>query len=140
MSDAPVVHVRPDVDIQKAIISVITQYPPTAADRHTIHVSVQDGAVVLSGHVRTPINRRYLLNEIPKIDGVRAVDSSTLYDDESIRIETGQRVPPGVLVSVRYGTVALTGSLPHGTELDTLAAAIAAVPGVQRVVASIDGS
>jgi osmotically-inducible protein OsmY len=41
---------------------------------------------------------------------------------------------------VRYGTVALTGSLPHGAELDTLAAAIAAVPGVQRVVASIDGS
>ncbi|MDZ4770904.1 MAG: BON domain-containing protein [Chloroflexota bacterium] len=136
MTDAADIAVRPDMDIHKQITSIITQYPPTASDRFYIITSVQDGVVVLSGHVKTPINRRYLINEIPKVPGVRALDSSSLFDDETIRIEAGRRLPQGVMANVRYGTVALSGEVPAGTDLDVIAAAVSAVPGVLRVVAN----
>lgn len=127
---------RPDIDILSDVNSVIAQYPPTAADRHSFTTTVQDGLVTLHGHVRTPISRRYLINELPKLDGVRALDSDALFDDESIRLDVGRLLPDGAMANVLQGTVALAGALPHGDDLVALADVLARVPGVVRVVAN----
>ncbi|MBL8131286.1 MAG: BON domain-containing protein [Anaerolineae bacterium] len=136
MTEPAVVVQRPDIDIHNEIVSIITQYPPTAADRFHIHVSVQEGVVVLSGHVLTPINRRYLINQIPKVVGVQSVDGTQLFDDETIRLEVGRRLPKGLVANVRRGTVTLSGALPGEEPMQGIAALVASVPGVVRIVAT----
>lgn len=137
MAEPTVTLKRPDIDIQNDIVSIIVQYPPTAADRHHIDVKVADGVVTLTGHVLTPINRRFLLNRIPRVHGVRALDSTLLHDDETIRLDIGQQIGADMFANVRYGTVALSGKVPEGDDLDALAGLIASVPGVVRVVANV---
>lgn len=136
MADAPAVNQRPDIDISDDINDIILRYPPTASDHNHIHYAVQDGLVALGGHVKTPISRRFLLNEVPNIEGVRGVDVSRLYDDETIRIEVGRLVPQGVFANVQFGNVVLSGKLPDGTGIEALAQSVGGVPGVKRVVAS----
>lgn len=137
MSEPTIVQQRPDMDIQNDILAIIVQYPPTSADRHQIEVSVTDGQVMLKGHVKTPINRRYLINQIPAVSGVQSVDCSQLYDSETIRLEVGRRLPQGVIANVRFGTVVLTGELPENVNVEALAQSVANVPGVARVATSL---
>ncbi len=135
MAEPTTAHARPDIDIENDIYDLIMTYPPTASDRRQIHIRVQGGAVTLSGHVKTPINRRYLLNKVPQLSGVTHFDSSRLFDEETIRIDSGRALPIGVLVNVRMGTVILTGTLPEGVDLEAVATTINRLPGVERVVA-----
>jgi osmotically-inducible protein OsmY len=125
---------RPDVDIVESIMEIIAHYPPLAADRPHLKIGVQSGHVVLSGHVRTPITRRYLLERVAEVADVTGVDSDHLYDEESIRLEVGAALPDGVMAAPRYGTVILTGALPGGDALDALIQRVGSVRGVDRII------
>lgn len=125
---------RPDMDIEEDIHTMIAHYPPLQADRHKFDIDVVDGVVIPHGHVKSVISRRYLLDQIVKVRGVRGVNGERLYDEEDIRLEAGQRIPTGVIANVFYGSVVLTGVLPEGVTEEEVARAVAQVPGVERVV------
>jgi len=131
-TDAPVT--RPDIDILDDIHLWMTGYPPLVNDRNYIRVGVEGGIVNLSGNVKTPITRGYLLSNVRKIDGVQGVDDSALYDDETIRLHVGLALTEGAIGQVEWGTVILAGKLPEGDALDALIASIGKIPGARRVV------
>jgi osmotically-inducible protein OsmY len=133
MAEHHTISARSDLDIRKDIIALITTYPPLAYDRHHIDVHVHDGQVVLTGNVRTPINRTYLQSQAVGVEGVTGVDTSRLYDDESLRTDAGRVLPTGVVVNVNNGVVVLSGDLA-GENVDALGSAVAALPGVVRVL------
>lgn len=135
MSHAPTIEQRPDIDIQSEIDHLIAHYPPLQHDRHQVVLTVKAGLVTISGNVQSAITRRYLLNELPEIPGVVAVNAEALHDDSTIRLEAGRSVPPGVVVArVRFGAVVLAGQ--HPADVDAVVAAVAAIPGVVQVVTS----
>jgi osmotically-inducible protein OsmY len=126
--------IRPDVDIEEDVRALIAHYPPLQADRHQVRTRVNDGVVTVEGHVRSVISQRYLLDRIPMIAGVKAVDASGLYNEEAIRLEAGQRIPSGVLANAVYSAVVLTGKLPDGTSAESVVEAVSQIPGVMRVI------
>lgn len=129
----PTTTIRPDIDIREDIVSIIVKYPPLAADRFHIDVEVVNGEVILKGHAATPINRTYLLDYAALVDGVKGIDTRHFHDDETLRLAAGRLVPEGANVNVRSGIVVLS-SLPAETEIDAVAQAVAALPGVVKVV------
>jgi osmotically-inducible protein OsmY len=133
------VSTRPDIDIDDDVLNIILHYPPLAADRHHIHIEVQDGTVSLSGHTSNPISRKYLVEKVAGIPGVIGVSADLLYDEASISLNAGQVISPGVLVNVRYGTVLLSGKVPADVDADALAMRVAEIPGVMRVVTTFSG-
>ncbi len=126
--------IRPAVDILEDLYNLIAHYPPLQSDRHHLRIEVQDGVVILSGHVRTPNTYRYLLNHVAEVRGVTSVNYQLLFVEEVIRLETGRRIPLGVIANVAYGAVILTGKLPTDTSAETVVNNVAQVPGVDRVV------
>jgi osmotically-inducible protein OsmY len=88
----------------------------------------------LSGHVKSPISRRYLLDRAAQVSGVRAVDGEGLFTEETIRLEAGRHIPSGVIANAYYGTVILTGKLPDGTSAAEIVNQLAQIPGVERVI------
>ncbi|HEX2906808.1 MAG TPA: BON domain-containing protein [Phototrophicaceae bacterium] len=130
---------RHDLDIQAEVDRLKLSYPPLTKDRHSVHVQVTEGIVKISGHVQTPNTRQYFLNTVPSVPGVVAVDASELFDDESIRLEAGQRLPDGVNVGrSQYGNLVLVGKLPTGTTESEIVGRVARVQGVRRVVAAFE--
>jgi osmotically-inducible protein OsmY len=135
MAETHVISQRPDVDIQDDIGRLIVRYPPLQKDRYAIQTQVVNGTVMVSGHVQTPITRHYFLSRLTSIPGVVAVHADQFYDDETIRIEAGKMIPVGVILGkVFYGTAVLSGELPSSMSADEVAAQVARVPGVLRVV------
>ncbi len=129
---------RPSVDIEEDIQGIIAHYPPLQADRHKLHIDVEDGVVALSGHVKTLITRRYVRDRAAQVRGVQAVNGERLYTEETIRLEAGQRIPLGVIANAIYGTVVLTGTLPEGKAAEEIASAVAQIPGVERVITKFE--
>jgi len=125
---------RPAIDIEEDIRDVIAHYPPLQADRRHIDLEVKNGEVTLSGHVKSLNTRRYFLDQVPAISGVRDVKSDRLYTEESIRLESGRRIPQGVIANAVYGTVVLTGTLPDGKTAEDVVKEVAQIDGVERVV------
>ncbi len=128
----PTVH-RPDEDIEEEIELLIRSFSPLKSSRGYFTYKSVDGHVVVEGNVRSPQARRVLLDNIPHIRGVVSCDSAKLVDDEMVRIAVGELLPPGVLASVHFGAVALTGNLPDGASADTIIDAVSKIPGVRRV-------
>ncbi len=127
--------VRPDVDIIEDIEDRIAHYPPTMRDRRHIQVSSQGGLVTLKGNVKTPNTRSVLLETLPQVEGVKEVSADELYDDESIRLDVGRMIEPGVMfANIEYGVVVLSGRLPSGKSAEEIVRQVAQVPGVRRVV------
>jgi osmotically-inducible protein OsmY len=124
---------RPDLDIEEDIGRLITSFAPLKASRGYFTFQSENGYVRVSGNVHTPQARRVLLDNIPRIKGVVGTELTDLYDDEMVRFAIGQLLPPGVLATVHYGAVALTGTLPDGASESTIVQAVEAVPGVRRV-------
>jgi hypothetical protein len=126
---------RHDLDILDDVERLIAQYPPARKDQHAINTDVKNGHVILTGHVQTPITRRYLLDMIPTIEGVRSVAADAFFDDENTRLDIGKVIPVGVILArIQYGIAVLAGKLPDGTNGDELAARVSQVPGVARTV------
>jgi osmotically-inducible protein OsmY len=137
MAHAPTVEQRPDVDIHGEIDHLIAHYPPLQHDRHQITITVESGVVTVRGNLQSGVTHRYLLNNLPELEGVVAVNAEALYNDEVIRLEAGRVVPPGVVVArVRYGQIVLGGRLPAGTAQEAVTGAAAQIPGVTRVLTS----
>jgi len=133
------IKLRPNVDVESDIENVIVHYPPLMNDRHHIHYSVQDGVATLSGHVKTPITRQYLLARVAEIPGVTSTSADQLYDDESIRLDVGRFIPPGMVGTVEYGRVILAGDVPSGTNIEDVMAQISQLPGVDKVIKAYKG-
>jgi osmotically-inducible protein OsmY len=125
---------RPAVDILDDIYNLIAHYPPLQADRHHIHIDVNDGVVNLSGHVRSAITEGYLVDRVKQVPGVRVVVADQLFNEEEIRLETGRRIPPGVIANVYYGAAVLTGKLPPDVTPESVVEGVAHIPGVEQVV------
>ncbi len=135
----PTIH-RPDEDIEEEIELLIRSFSPLKTSRGYFNYKSVDGHVSVEGNVRSPQARRVLIDNIPHIRGVVSCDSTKLVDDEMVRIAVGELLPPGVLASVHYGAVALTGNLPEGASADTITEAVSKVQGVRRVGAEFDAS
>lgn len=137
MSDVQATLTRPDIDILEDIETLIVRYPPSANDRHHLHVDVQNGIARLTGYVKTNITQRYLADQIPLVPGVVGIEFNRLYCDETIRLEVGQVLPVGMFATVEYGSVILSGTLPASTGLHDLVTKVGAVAGVRRVLTTI---
>jgi len=122
---------RSDLDIAEDIHKFIRTYAPLVQARPFIEAEVHEGRVTLRGHTRSPQARRVLVDNVPDIAGVVALDASQLYDDETLRLELGKVLPRGVRVRVNFGGVAVGGVLPAGTTAEDISAAIKRVPGVR---------
>lgn len=131
-------NVRPDEALSEAVDTLIIRYPPLKADRKRIHVHIHDGSVTVEGHLRTAITRRYLMERLPLLDGVRSVNAEHLYDDETLQRETGHVLAEmgadGALINIQYGIAVVTGTPPVGNAAQSLADRLAALPGVEKVV------
>lgn len=136
MNNLVAIETRPDIDIVEDVKQIIAHYPPLVTDRRHIDIVSHHGAVVISGHVQSPINRRYLADRAQLIAGVVSVDVDSLCDEESIRFEVGNVLPEGVVSAVRYGTVILSGAFPADTTEAALLESVSAVKGVERVLTS----
>lgn len=126
-----------DTDLEHAVQQVFIGYPPLMHDRHRVHVAVSDGHVTLRGHVKSAVTRDYLVRQTRLVPGVRTVDASALYDDDTIRREAGRAVPHGIFVTVEYGAVVLSGRLPAGETLEGLVQRVGQTPGVHRVLTNV---
>jgi osmotically-inducible protein OsmY len=124
---------RPDEDIEDEIELLIRSFAPLKASRNYFRFKSTNGHVTVEGNIRSPQARRVLLDNLPHIRGVIGVDSTKLYDDEMVRVAVGQLLPPGVLATVHYGAVALTGDLPDGASADAIIEAVRQLSGVRRV-------
>jgi osmotically-inducible protein OsmY len=124
---------RPAEDIAADIAALIRSYHPLRQSRHWFTYTVVDGVVTLHGNVKPAVAQRVLLDNLPHIPGVEAVNADDLHSDEQIRIAVGQIVPPGVLVHVDFGRVALDGALPPRRKAEPLIKKIEKVPGVREV-------
>lgn len=131
---------RPDVDIQQDIADVFPGYPPLLHDRSRMDVTVADGVITASGHVRTAQSREYFEREARKIPGVRGIDTSALYDDDTLRIQSGRATPLEVYTNVSYGAVVLTGEVPEHMMLSEIVNAVEAIPGVRKVIPNFEAS
>ena len=125
-----------DIDILARIQHELSSYPPYMADRHRVHFSVNDGVVVVSGYVKSPITETFVVNRVRNVPGVSDVMDDDFYNDEEIRLDVGRVVPPGVMVTIEYGAVILSGNLPEGTTVEQLVHKVGQVPGVHHVVTS----
>ncbi|NDJ61637.1 MAG: BON domain-containing protein [Chloroflexi bacterium] len=137
MAERAAPSLRPDVDILEDLHRAIGDYPPLVADRRRYRISIDDGHVTLSGHVRTPINRRTLIERVQAVADVQSVTTDDLHDDETIRIAAGQAVPAGMSVIVEYGAVILSGRLPAGAAAEPVVERVLTIPGVTRVVTAL---
>ncbi|MBZ0277223.1 MAG: BON domain-containing protein [Anaerolineae bacterium] len=135
MTHTETIEQRPDVDIVGDIEHLIAHYPPLQHDRGYFTVSVTAGVVTVSGHVQSPITRRYMMDALPEVPGVVAVQAESLHDDQSIRLEAGRIVPSNVQVArVQFGIVVLGGSLPADATAEAVVADVQQVAGVRQVV------
>jgi hypothetical protein len=127
---------RPDVDILADLDEITLAYPPLSNDRFHLNMTVNNGAVSVSGYVKTMNTRSYLLRTLGLIEGITSVDTEYLFVDDLMRLDVGRAVPVGISVWAEYGTVVLSGRLPHGAVPADVAARVGAVPGVVKVVTS----
>ncbi len=136
MAETSGVVAQTDTMIEEDIYHLMMSYTPVKHDRHQIEVAVKDGHITVSGYVKGRPAHTFIIQQLPKINGVKPVDTTALYFDENIRIQTGHMIPYGVLVAVEYGSVILSGNLPEGETVEALVKKVAHVPGVHRVLTS----
>lgn len=134
MSEASVTQSRPDMDILEDIRHIEHGYPPLVNDRHQVKFDVKDGVVTISGYTKSMPTHNYVVNRTAEIDGVKEVVAKEFYNDEAIRLNVGQAIPVGVVLSVEYGTVILAGKLPEGKTVEEIVRAVGLVEGVRRVI------
>src|SRR5262249_1154940 len=129
-----------DADIESDIEHLIAHYPPLAKDRHAINFSAKEGVVTITGHVLTPITRRYFLDRLSDIPGIKDVHAEHFFDDQSIRLDIARGLAAGVLLArTHYGVAVLTGEHPEGMTLAQVVEQVRQVPGVVKVVSGFGG-
>ncbi len=124
---------RSDVDILNDIHNLLYAYPPVSHDRDFFHVTVKDGVVTVSGHLRSAVAHRWIRAALSQVEGVQALCLDTLYNDDELRLQIGHLVPPGVFVNVNHGAVTLTGHLPPEVTDAQVVQQVASVKGITRI-------
>jgi osmotically-inducible protein OsmY len=124
---------RPDEDIEEEIGHLIRSFATLKASRPYFTYHSERGQVTLKGNVRSAQARAVLIDNIPRLRGVVGCDATALYEDEALRFEVAQLIPPGLFANVHYGVVGLTGQLPTGASAEAIINAINQVSGVRRV-------
>ncbi|MCI0713430.1 MAG: BON domain-containing protein [Chloroflexi bacterium] len=120
-----------DEGILIAIHDFVRSYDPLNAAKEHLHFEVLDGVVRVTGHVQGARQKRVLLDNLPDLPGVVAVDDTGLYDDDTILYNVGMLLPRGVRARVSYGDVYLIGTAP--TDVNKLIMDVSKVPGVLEV-------
>jgi osmotically-inducible protein OsmY len=121
---------QPDVDIEADIRAFVRSFDPLKQSDRYFSYHVQDGVVTLKGNVRSAAAKHALLENLPKIAGVKAIHAEGLYDDDALRLAIGRLVPPGTIARVNYGRVVLSGYLPSGTDSQAVIDKVKSVAGV----------
>lgn len=125
--------VTSDEGIAGNIRTLLRSYDPLKASRDTLDFAVMNGVVRFSGYVNNKRSYRVLMDNVPDIPGVVAVDDTHLYDDETLTYEIGEVLPLGLRVRAEGGEVFLMGRVPSDVDVQELILDIAEVPGVARV-------
>jgi hypothetical protein len=133
---------RPDEDILADLWEAVGQIDTIGStDKRSLSIAIQDGAVVLEGHVAGTFNWRRVENIARSVPGVNAVHND-LVADSDLEIQVAQalardaRTRPYILrVGSYHGWIRLGGTVPC-QELQSAAEAVAAqVPAVRGVIA-----
>lgn len=124
---------RSDEVIAQEIREFIRANDPVKASRPNFSFNVINGVVRLDGYVANRREYRILLDNIPEMAGVVAVDDTMLYDDENLLLKVAHYLPRGVRVRVEDGKVSLLGQIEDDTDAIELILDLAAVPGVDEV-------
>lgn len=140
---------RPDSDLKNDVIDEL-QWLPSVDSTH-IGVSVEDGAVTLSGAVDSYPEMRLAGHAAQRVHGVTALaqeltvrgDEHAANDSDIARMagESLQRagdVPAGVRISVRDQVVTLSGAVTWQYERVAAERAISHTPGIVGVVDTIE--
>lgn len=123
---------RPAIDIQEDIQIIINNYPPLRESDPYLFIAVRgEGHITFTGNVRTRIIRRVLIDSTRLVPGVKEINDDTLYDDDTLLVQLGAVVPPGIYLTAVNGQVVLSGRAPDEPEL--LVELVKAVPGVREV-------
>ena len=122
-----------DEVISQQIRDFLRVYDPVKASRPNFSFNVINGIVRLEGYVANRREYRVLMDNIPGMPGVVAVDDSMLFDDEALLMALAQHSPMGVRIRVEDGVVMLMGRIQDGTDPMELVLDLAAVPGVSKV-------
>ncbi len=122
-----------DEVIAQQIRDFLRGYDPVKASRPNFGFNVINGIVRLEGYVANRREYRVLMDNIPGMPGVVAVDDSQLFDDETLVMALAQYLPMGARLRVEDGVVSLTGHIEDGTDPMELVLDLAAVPGVSEV-------
>ncbi|GAB4576292.1 MAG: hypothetical protein Kow0077_31980 [Anaerolineae bacterium] len=130
---------RPVEDINEDIAAIIRRFHPLAQSRHFFTYEVTpEGVVRFSGHIKSQVAQKILLDSVARIPGVSGVDISDLHTEEELRIAVGRVLPPGVRARVDYGDVILVGKLPPRHKVETLVKKVASIPGVVHVQTALE--
>lgn len=105
-----------DEDILEAIHAFIRSYDPLRMSRSHLHIAVHSGVVTISGYVKNARTHELLINALPNLEGVVAVDANHLYDDDNLLMKVGKRIPRGTRARVDHGRVTLMGQRPSDPE------------------------
>lgn len=138
MAQPQVVNARPDIDIMAELNHLLTQYRPLMHDRHNIQFDVQAGVVTVEGYVKSRPAYNYLLNALPRVEGVQAVYSAEFYSDEGLRLDVARVLPTGMTVTMEYGSAILSGPMPEDTPIEAIVRQVAGVVGIRRVLATLN--
>lgn len=122
-----------DEGILLSVHDFVRSYDPLNAAREHLNFEVLDGVVRVTGHVQGARQKRVLLDNLPGLPGVVAVDGTGLYDDDTLLYNVGVLLPRGVRARVSYGDVTLIGTAPADASVNDLIIDVSEVPGVLKV-------
>jgi osmotically-inducible protein OsmY len=132
---------RPDSELLQAVRDAIATHPHlTSDDRRAVSVDVTDGAVRLSGNVRTPQAEAAAREAAASVPGVSEVRSAVV-DDRALETAVGRALEAAgmsrhgrLYVRAALGEVTLEGYISAAGPARDIVKAAAAVPGVVSVV------
>jgi osmotically-inducible protein OsmY len=122
-----------DDSILRDIHDLVRSYDPLNAAKEYLKFQVMNGVVRVTGHVQGARQKKVLLDNLPNIRGVMAVDDTDLHADDSILYHVGTLLPRGVRARVSFGDVYLIGKRPDDVNVNELIMDISEVPGVLEV-------
>ncbi|PJF44840.1 MAG: hypothetical protein CUN55_02030, partial [Phototrophicales bacterium] len=125
---------RSDLEILADIHRLVQDTQALSLSRGHFQYTVQNGVVIVKGHISSRIGYELFVDNLMNIDGVVAVDDRELYDDETLRLNIGRILPKGLRVRIHHGVVALSGRMAADSpEVQEAIARIGEMPGVVNI-------
>lgn len=129
-----------NVDLEAEVSDALDALDFVRASGAEVAVKVENGHVILTGHVQSPmavVEAERAVEAVPGVVGVtnQLVDDARLMRQVAEALATDERtraIAPGYEVTVVFGYLTLIGRFA-GEEAGAVQAVAAAVPGVRRV-------